>query len=66
MKNTIAALALIATAVACTEPVETTEEEIIVIELDSNTLEDRFDDDSFGEEVVVEEVEADGELASEE
>lgn len=67
MKNTIAALALIATAVACTESTETvegTEIDTTVVELDSTTLEGNFDDDSFGNEEEV--VEADGEMASEE
>lgn len=70
MKNTIAALALIATAVACTESVETVEAVEVdtnaVEFLDSTTLEGSFDDDSFGEEAMLEEVEAEGEPASEE
>ena len=70
MKNTIAALALIATVVACTESVETVEAVEVdtnaVEFLDSTTLEGNFDDDSFGEEAILEEVETEGEAASEE
>lgn len=69
MKNTIAALALIATTIACTESVETVETievDTNAVELDSTTLEGNFDDDSFGEEAVLEEVETEGEPASEE
>lgn len=70
MKNTIATLALIATTIACTESVETVEAVEVdtnaVEFLDSTTLEGNFDDDSFGEEAVLEEVETEGEPASEE
>ena len=34
--------------------------------VDSTTLEGNFDDDSFGEEAILEEVETEGEAASEE
>jgi hypothetical protein len=69
MKNTIATLALIATTIACTESVETVETievDTNAVELDSTTLEGNFDDDSFGEEAVLEEVETEGEPVSEE